>query len=88
MDRDDLTRRYDAAVRRHWRSCMDHSGPTPALIGELVTIAAEHAASTRTEPDGHPAPVAAGEPQPAPAGSAGTAGPSHRTRTRPRGGAK
>ncbi len=43
MTRDQLRLRYIAALNRHWRASLDHSGPTPALLDELVTIAEEHA---------------------------------------------
>lgn len=43
MNRDQLRARYTSALNRHWRACMDHSGPTPALLDELAGIAEEHA---------------------------------------------
>ena len=43
MTREQLRSRYLAAMNRHWRTSIDRSGPTPALLDELAGIAEEHA---------------------------------------------
>jgi hypothetical protein len=35
----DLRDQFAAAIRRHWRAMLDHSGPTPGLLDDLVAIA-------------------------------------------------
>lgn len=46
MTREQLRLRYMAAIGRHWRTSLDRSGPTPALLDELANIADDHAAAT------------------------------------------
>ena len=43
MTGEQLRLRYIAALTRHWRSSIDHSGPTPALLDELAKVAEEYA---------------------------------------------
>lgn len=43
MTREQLRLRYITAVSKHWRTSLDHAGPTPALLDDLVHIAEEHA---------------------------------------------
>jgi hypothetical protein len=71
-----LRLRYIGAIGRHWRTSLDQSGPTPALLDDLVKIAVEHATQT---------PLVAAKAE-APAEETPEHGPSHRTRTRTRGG--
>lgn len=85
MTRDELDAAYTAAIRRHFRFLGDNDGRAPrVLLDDLAAITEDYAAD-RAATASH---VAAVKPQPSPAGSAGTAGPSHRTRTRQRGGPK
>ena len=93
MTREQLRLRYVSAVGRHWRSSLDQSGPTPALIDDLVAIAEQHVADTvkaavlmQAEP---PVLVAASDAIPQETVTADSPGrsPTARTRHRPRGGA-
>lgn len=86
MTRDELDARNTAAIRHHARSLADHDGRAPqALLDDLAAITDDYAADCAEDIARNLAKDEAAKPQPAPAGSAGTAGPSHRTRTRQRG---